>query len=166
MKWWLMVWVLCCAQVVYAQTDSVETNRAETSGAQKMTVDADRFELFQEDKRAEFYGHVVVHRQGMVMKAEQVKVWYQDVGGKNKLKSLVATGHVVITTQAKQGSANQATFEAGSEMLILTGNAQVKDENSVLKGEVIEYNTATENIEVRKGSSEKQVQFTFGEENQ
>ncbi|WP_038247137.1 lipopolysaccharide transport periplasmic protein LptA [Ghiorsea bivora] len=132
--------------------------------AETMTVDADRFELFQEDKRADFYGHVVVHRHDMVMKADKVKVWYQEIDGKNELKSLDATGHVMITTKVKQGSADRATFEAGSELLVLTGHAQVKDENSVLEGEVIEYHTATENIKVLKGKSGKQVQFTFGEE--
>ncbi|MCF6208671.1 MAG: lipopolysaccharide transport periplasmic protein LptA [Ghiorsea sp.] len=132
--------------------------------AQTMTVDADKFELHQENKRADFYGHVVVHRHDMVMKADTVKVWYQEIDGKNELKSLDATGNVVITTKAKQGSADRATFEAGSELLVLTGQAKVKDENSVLEGEVIEYNTATENIKVLKGKSGKQVQFTFGEE--
>ena len=164
MKLWFMVCILCCVQVVHTQTAHAQVVHAQTGDGQKMTVDADRFELFQENKRTEFYGHVVVHRQGMVMKANQVKVWYQDIDGKNELKSLLATGDVVITTKVKQGSADRATFEAGSEVLILTGNAQVKDEKSVLKGEVIEYNTATENIKVRKGKSGKQVQFTFGEE--
>ena len=154
MKCRLILWSLCyvlvnCASIAYAQT---------------MSVDADRFELFQEDQRADFYGHVAVHHQDMVMKADKIMVWYQDIDGKNELKSLDATGHVIITTKVKQGSADRATYQAGSELLILTGHAQVKDENSVLEGEVIEYHTATENIKVLKGKSGKQVQFTFGEE--
>jgi len=154
MKNRLLFWGLCYVLVNFPPIAYAET----------MTVDADRFELFQEDKRADFYGHVVVHRQAMVMKADKVKVWYQEIGSKNELKSLDATGHVIITTKVKQGSADRATYEAGSELLVLTGHAQVTDENSVLEGEVIEYHTATENIKVLKGKSGKQVQFTFGEE--
>lgn len=161
MKLWFMVCVLCGVQIAHTQMVHAQEVHVQTDDGQKMTVVADRFELFQENKRAEFYGHVVVHRQGMVMKANQVKVWYQDIDGKNELKSLLATGNVVMTTQIKQGSADRVTFEAGSEVLILTGNAQVKDEKNVLKGDVIEYNTVTENIQVHKGKSNQQVRFTF-----
>lgn len=154
MKRHLMVWALCCALASYASMAYADT----------MTVDADRFELYQDKQRAEFYGHVVVHRQDMVLKADKVLIWYQEIAGKQELKSLHATGHVVIHTKAKQASADKATFEAGSDMLILTGDAQVKDENSVLEGEIIEYNTTTENMKVLKGKSGKQVTFTFSEE--
>lgn len=134
-----------------------------TCAAQTMTVDADRFEMVKDQQRADFFGHVVVHRDDVVIKADKMKVWYKEVGGRNELKTVRADGNVHITTETKMGEADYASFEAGSQMLILTGNAKVIDGDSAIEGEVIEYNMKTEHIQVRKGKSGKQVHFTFDE---
>lgn len=131
--------------------------------AEPMTVDADKFELFSTEQRADFFGHVVVHRQAMVLKANQVRVWYKEVNGKKELHSVKATGNVLIDTPENKGSSDYATFSAVTDLLVLTGHARMVNKQGTLEGEQIEYNTATEGTRVLSGDSGKQVHFTFEE---
>ena len=133
-----------------------------TAQATTMTIDADKFELFQTNQRAEFFGHVVVHREDMVLKADQMTVWYREVNKKNELKYVKATGHVVIDTPENKGTSKEATYSAETEMLVMTGEAHMVSEQGELNGEQIEYNTATKDTRVLKDETEdKQVQFIF-----
>ncbi len=136
---------------------------AQTLVAAPMTIDADRFEMHKDKKRADFFGHVEVHRDDVVIKADTMKVWYQEKQGKNELKEVQADGHVRITTATKQGEADHARFKAGSQTLLLKGNARVRSEGNVVEGEEIEYHMQTERIHVRKGKAGKQVRFIFDE---
>ena len=126
-----------------------------------MTVDADKFELFQTEKRAEFFGHVVVQREEMVLKADFMTVWYQEVNGKNELKRVKAKGNVFIDTPENKGTSKLATYSADTEMLIMSGEARMVGDQGVLEGEQIEYNTKTEDTRVLKGAEDKQVHFIF-----
>ena len=131
-----------------------------------MTLDADKFELFQTEQRAEFYGHVVVHREEMVLKADFMTVWYQETNGKNELKRVEAKGNVLIDTPENKGTSNLASYSANTEMLIMSGEARMVNDRGVLEGEQIEYNTKTEDTRVLKGEENQQVHFTFEDEDQ
>jgi len=131
--------------------------------AETMSIDADRFELFETEKRADFFGHVVVNRGSMTLKANQMRVWYLEEAGKNKLKYLSAEGEVWISTSESTGSADKATFSPASALLVLTGQAKVNNEQGILEGEKIEYNMDTQEIRVLKGKHGGQVHFTFEE---
>ena len=132
--------------------------------AAPMTIDADRFAMIKAEKRADFFGHVVVRRDDVVIKADQARVWYQERDGKHVLKAVQADGHVRITTANKQGMANHAHFTAGSQLLVLRGQAKVVDERSTIEGHVIEYHMRTEQIRVRQNKSGERVKLTFEEE--
>jgi len=131
--------------------------------AEPMTVDADKMELFQQAQRVDFYGNVVAHRDNMVLNADKMKVWYASIDGQTKLKKAKANGHVIIITPTQQGSADQAIFTTNDHMLVLTGHAKMQSKQSVLQGEVIQYNTITEDVKVLKGNTGKQVHFSFDE---
>jgi len=131
--------------------------------AQPMTVDADKMELFQQAQRADFYGSVEVHRENMVLKADKMNVWYESMDGETKLKKAQANGHVMITTPTQKGWADQAVFTANNHILVLTGHAKMENEQSVLQGEKIQYNTITEDVKVLKGKAGEQVHFSFDE---
>ncbi|MDX8388216.1 MAG: LptA/OstA family protein [Ghiorsea sp.] len=133
------------------------------SYAASMTVDADKFELFQTEQRADFFGHVVVHRENMVLKADQMHVWYKDVEGANELQRVKAKGNVFIETAQHKGTSNKASFSADTDMLILTGDARMESDQGILEGEQIEYNTVTEDTKVLQGKKDSQVHFSFEE---
>jgi len=126
-----------------------------------ITLDADKFELFQTEQRAEFYGHVVANREEMVLKADFMTVWYKEISGKNELKSVKAKGNVFIDTPEHRGTSKMATYSADTEMLIMTGEARMVSDQGVLEGEQIEYNTKNKDTRVLKGAEDKQVHFIF-----
>jgi len=133
-----------------------------------MTVDADRFELVQEEERADFFGHVVVIRDEMTLKADKMKVWYQQDSktGKKILKKVYATGHVLIDTPDSKGAAETAVFEANSDMLDMTGKAHMTSKQGKVEGDHIAYNIKTKDTKVVGGQDGKQVRFTFEDQPQ
>ncbi len=133
--------------------------------AAPMTVDADRFELIEGEQRADFFGHVVVKRDDMILKANQMRVWYQqdDKTGKKTLKKVRAMDNVVIDTPDSKGSANTATFNTDSDMLVMVGQAKMTSKQGTVEGEHIAYNIKTKDTKVINDQKGGQVHFTFEE---
>lgn len=150
MKTWMMVLLLFMPQHVMAAP---------------MTVDADRFELIQGEQRADFFGHVVVKRDDMTLKADQMRVWYQqdETTGKKTLKKVHAVDNVVIDTPDSKGSANTATFTTDSDMLVMVGEAKMISKQGTVEGERIVYNIKTKDTKVINDQKGGQVHFTFEE---
>jgi lipopolysaccharide export system protein LptA len=148
MKLWMIILLLALPQCV---------------AAAPMTVDADRFELVQGEQRADFFGHVVVKRDDMILKADEMRVWYQQVEetGKKTLEKVEATGHVTIFTPDSQGSSDLATFMTGSDILVMKGKANMTSTQGTVEGEHIEYNVKTKDTKVIGGQDNGQVRFTF-----
>jgi len=128
-----------------------------------MTVDADRFELVQEEQRADFFGHVVVIRDDMTLKADKMKVWYQQdkKSGKKTLKRVHAMGQVVIDTPDSKGAAESAVFVTDSDTLDMTGKAHMTSKQGTVEGEHIAYNIKTKNTKVVGSDAGEQVRFIF-----
>lgn len=133
--------------------------------AAPMVVNADQFELVQGEQRAVFTGHVVATQDDLLMKADQMTLWYvqDEMTGKKKLNHGKAVGNVWLQTKESTGSAQQATFAADSEILVLQGKARMISESGVVEGEYIEYHMQTKDTQVLKGTSREQVRFTFDE---
>ena len=133
--------------------------------AASMTVDADRFELVQGKQQADFFGNVVIKRGDMMIKAEKVRVWYQEdeKTGKKVLKQAEAMGKVDIVTDDSKGKSDYALFTTASSILVMKGNAYMTSKQGTVEGEHITYNTDTQDTKVVGGDSGKQVRFTFDE---
>ncbi len=149
MKYWLLLVLLLPATVC----------------ATGMTVDADRFELMREQQRADFFGHVVIHRDDMTLKADKVRVWYKEdkKTGKKVLKKAEATGHVLIDTVDSKGQSDYALFTPDSDMLIMKGRATMTSSQGTVAGEYIAYNVKTKDTKVMGSQAGGQVRFTFDE---
>ncbi len=130
-----------------------------------MTVDADRFELMQEQHRADFFGHVIIQRDDMTLKGDKVRVWYEEdkATGKKVLKKAEATGHVLIDTDDSKGQSDYALFTTDSDMLIMKGNATMTSKQGTVSGEHIAYNVKTKDTKVMGSKESGQVHFTFDE---
>jgi len=134
--------------------------------AEPMTVDADKFVLVQGKQQVDFFGHVVIQREGMTLKADKVRVWYQEdeESGKKVLKQVEAIGHVDIDTDDSKGQSQYALFTAASNILVMKGDAFMVSQQGRVEGEYITYNTFTKDTKVVGGDSGKQVRFTFDED--
>ncbi|MDX8382835.1 MAG: lipopolysaccharide transport periplasmic protein LptA [Ghiorsea sp.] len=150
MKTWLAVCIVCFPCFGFAAA---------------MQVDADQFELVQEEKRAEFVGHVTAVRGEMKITADKMTLWYQEeqATGKNRLKSAKAVGNVQLFTADNQGEADQARFDVDSDVIVLKGNASMENAQGVVRGEHIEYHISSQDTQVLKGDTEQQVRFIFDE---
>ncbi len=136
-----------------------------TLSAEPMVVDADKFVLLQGKQQVDFFGHVVIQRADMTLKADKVRVWYQEdeATGKKVLKQAEAIGHVDIDTEDSKGKSDYALFTAESNILVMKGNAFMVSKQGKVEGEHITYNTFTKDTKVVSGESGKQVRFTFDE---
>ncbi|HIP06858.1 MAG TPA: lipopolysaccharide transport periplasmic protein LptA [Mariprofundaceae bacterium] len=133
--------------------------------AEPMTVDADKFVLVQDKQQVDFFGHVVIKRDDMILRADKVRVWYQEdkATGKKVLKQAEAIGHVDIDTEDSKGKSDYALFTANSNILVMKGDAFMVSKQGKVEGEHITYNTVTKDTKVVGGESGKQVRFTFDE---
>ncbi|MDQ7003913.1 MAG: LptA/OstA family protein [Ghiorsea sp.] len=133
--------------------------------AETMTVDADQFVLLQDKQQIDFFGHVVIHREDMTLKADKVRIWYQEDAqtGKKSLQQAEAVGKVDIVTDDSQGKSDYALFTTASNILVMKGDAHMTSKQGTVEGEHITYNTETKDTKVVGGESGKQVRFTFDE---
>ena len=150
MKTWMLTLLLLMPQILMAEP---------------MTVDADRFELVQDKQQADFFGHVVIKRDDMTLKADKVRVWYQEdkVTHKKVLKKAEAKGHVWIDTPDSKGNSDYALFTTDSDILVMKGHAQMTSKQGTIEGEHITYNIKTKDTKVLGSKEGGQVRFTFDE---
>ncbi len=89
--------------------------------ADQVHITADRFVIEEGANLATFSGKVVVVQGTVTIKADTVEVHYGD-GGAADIKSLVASGHLVITTPSQHVTGQRGTYDPASRVMLVTGN--------------------------------------------
>jgi lipopolysaccharide export system protein LptA len=81
----------------------------------------------QSKSMVEFIGNVKATREDSILLAESVKVFFHTSDtkkeGQSNVKQIVATGNVEYTAGERKAFADKAVYTAGTEVLVLTGEA-------------------------------------------
>ena len=136
------------------------------SSKEPIKIDANKLDVFDKEGRAVFSGDVVAVQGESTMKCTVMTVFYeqrdQDSGqaapaasstDDSAIKKIDCKGPVTIVSRTQVATGDNATFDRGSNKIMLTGNATLSDGPNVTKGERVLYdiNTGVANIETTPG---------------
>ena len=136
------------------------------SSKEPIKIDANKLDVFDKEGRAVFTGEVVAVQGESTMKCTVMTVFYEqrDQNGAqatpaaqgaddSAIKKIDCKGPVTIVSRTQVATGENATFDRGSNKIMLTGNATLSDGPNVTKGERVLYdiNTGVANIETAPG---------------
>ncbi len=120
---------------------------------QPLEIRADEFEAAPAEsggKRFTFRKNVEVTQADLRIRAERLDAHY---GPKSKdPERLVAVGGVVVTQGDREASCQRATYLRGTETLVCSGAAELRDGRDRVRGEVIEFDLDAETVTVTGGA--------------
>lgn len=132
-------------------------------GSGPITIDADRLEVLDKDKRAIFTGNVVAVRGDMTVRSSAMTVFYDGdlAGGQGQVKPSAApsgsnqsvrriemTGKVFFNQRDQQATGDNAVYERATETLVLTGNVVLTQCQNVVTGPRLVVNLRTNQAQV------------------
>lgn len=129
-------------------------------------IDSDKQHIDLKENKTIFDGNVLVKQGSMSMHAEKVLAYRQNEKGK---EVFVATGNPAvykrILTNGKpiEAQANTIRYEVETRSLVLTGNAQLTQNDSKVIGKTIRYDLVKQTLEAA-GSDGTRVQSIFNTE--
>ncbi len=133
---------------------AVMTGEALKMVSPEQTVTArESFEYWIADGRLKAIGGARVIRPQDTLEADTITATFQEnAQGERKLKTIVATGHVVITTRTEVLTGDRGIYRASSNIAELNGNVKIRRGDNVLEGQRAEVNLTT-NISKMFGGS-------------
>lgn len=96
-------------------------------------VDADTFEIFEENRLAVFTGNVIIVQGDFHMWAPRAEVRYGE-GGTTDLKTVDAEGGVKIEMNGQTATSKRASFAVKDRVLTLLDDVKVVDDDSTVTG--------------------------------
>jgi lipopolysaccharide export system protein LptA len=138
------------------------------SSKEPIKIDANKLDVYDKEGRAVFTGDVVAVQGESTMKCTVMTVFYEqrDQDGAqaapapaaqgaddSAIKKIDCKGPVTIVSRTQVATGENATFDRGSNKILLSGNATLSDGPNVTKGERVLYdiNTGVANIETTPG---------------
>jgi lipopolysaccharide export system protein LptA len=132
-----------------------------TRQGQKVDIEADNMEVLDKQGKAVFTGNVNAARGGVTLKSKTLVVNYQS-GGTNKkgqaksgggsdVTNLEATGGVVIITRTQKITGDKAFIDVKANRLTVDGNVVVEQGGSVVKGNQLVVDLATNRSQMTGG---------------
>lgn len=118
-------------------------------------VTSDTLQVFQQQNRAIFSGHVVAIQENVRLKADKMTVYYRkpadkagkekapEDGGKDAIQKIEAEGGVFLSTPQETASGDNGVYDVMHQEIHLTGHVVLTREKNVLKGEDLTYNFTT-----------------------
>ncbi len=118
-----------------------------------LSIRSDELEAFQNDgaRRLVFSKRVQVNQDGMELTSHRLEAFYP--ANASQPERLVATGAVKMVQGEREARCDTATYHRSQDMLICTGNAELRQGEDIVTGEVIEFDLAAERVVVKGGAS-------------
>jgi len=114
---------------------------------QPIQITSDRLEAFNEERLVIFAGHAVAVQGDKVIRAEKLKVYYKQSGGRETpegalgqggdLDRIVALGKVRITQRNRVVTGDEATYFQDEQKIVVSGNALMREGENVVRGDRI-----------------------------
>jgi len=110
----------------------------------QVRITADTFVVEEDSTIATFTGNVVVTQTDLTVNANKVVVRYGE-GGTSDIKTLEASGSLVITTPDQKVTGNKGIYDPKTRIMTVTGNVKVVSASGTVSGPSLEvdFNTRT-----------------------
>tara|TARA_B100001094_G_scaffold332865_2_gene406971 strand:- start:7381 stop:7875 length:495 start_codon:yes stop_codon:yes gene_type:complete len=143
----LLLFFICIHR--YGYTKEEDTN-------QPIHISSNKQHVYLKENRIVFSGHVRVTQGSIHIEAENLTMIKND---NSKQKILIAQGQPatysqVIDEHPAIASANKITYALEDKMVFLNGKANIKQQDSLVQGELITYNALDKEI-IAQGNSDK-----------
>lgn len=114
-------------------------------------INADNLQVFQEENKAIFEGHVVAIQEQVRLKADKMTVYYRSPDESSEqqqdaIKKIDVQGNVFMTTPDETASGLKGTYNVQGEEIRLIGNVVLTRGKNTLKGDSLVY-------DLKKGKS-------------
>lgn len=134
--------------------------------ANKLVIDAAKFELNDKEGSTIFSGNVKMKRNNDKIDAQKIEVYttQADKDGKREMKKFIASGSVYFTLYAEdkiyEGKGDKVTYNPKDMKYTIIGNGFVEEkvEGTKLYGEIIYLDEQSGEAQI-KGSEKKPVRF-------
>lgn len=152
-----MTMVIMISQYGYAADNPIAASGRLSTNA-PIEINADTLEVFQEENRAVFSGHVVAIQDQVRLKSDTMNVFYKSSGdGKSQsseqgaIQKIEVTGNVFLSTPQETASGERGIYDVEHQMIYLNNNVVLTRDKNVLKGSKLTYNLATGKSEIIGG---------------
>jgi lipopolysaccharide export system protein LptA len=117
-----------------------------------LAIRADRLEAFEEDGRRQirFEGDVEVVRSDVILRSQRLEAIYPD--GESQPDRLVATGDVALTQGEREARCNRAVYHREARRVECSGEAELRDGDDRVHGEMIAFDLDAETVVVKGGT--------------
>jgi lipopolysaccharide export system protein LptA len=136
----------------------------ESDYSKPVIVESDKQIAELNKDRVTFLDNVVIKQGTIKITAHKVEVFR---GKDGKIRDMRAIGtpakysQMMENNRPVEASANFIIYNPSTQTITLEKNAEIKQENSSLKGEKITYNITTEKMEALGGKTNKRVTTVF-----
>ena len=114
-----------------------------------LSIHSDRLEAFDRQGRREimFNGNVEVVRSDVTLRSQQLEAIYSDQ--QRQPERLVATGDVMVTQGEREARCERAVYFGAEDRVECSGDAELRDGEDRVRGEMIAFDLATETVVVK-----------------
>lgn len=154
MRWMIVVAAgLLLAATAYAAPPGL----AGKVGREPIDITADRLEADDAARKVVFIGNALARQGAMTLQSERLTIHYLESG---ELERIVGEGQVRIVKEGRVATGQRVEFFNADQRVVLTGNPQVNDGRSTVRGEEITL-FLKENRSVVKGGAGERVKAVF-----
>lgn len=127
-----------------------------TTSEDPIHIEADRLEVRDEEKRAVYKGNVSVRQGETLLRTAELQVFYSGggqtpSGAGGSLERIIANGRVIVQSQNRTATGDEAVFEMASETIVLTGNVVLTEDENIVRGDRLV-------VDLRTGEAQMQGQ--------
>lgn len=116
-------------------------------------IEADKLEIIDDENTALLTGNVSVVQGTTILKARRIKVFYLRENEANQtesgIRTIEASGKVAVRSQDNLATADRATVDMVTEMVVMSGNVLLSQGNNVAKGCTVTVNLKTNVSEIK-----------------
>ena len=162
---------LCSMVTLWLVSLNVSAAHADFVGKQDsglpIEINADSFEVFQQESRAVFTGHVVAVQGKMNLKSDVMTVFYrsgdQAKGGASGISRINVDGNVLLASPTDTAKGDKGVYNVDTKIITLDGHVILTQSKNILKGESLVYDLTTGKSQLKGGATPVTGVTTNGE---
>lgn len=128
-----------------------------TTSEDPIHIEADRLEVRDEEKHAVYRGNVSVRQGDTLLKTAELHVYYSGGGQTSgapsaSLQRILANGRVIVQSQNRIATGDEAVFEMADETIVMTGNVVLTEDENIVRGDrlVVDLKTGEAQMQGRR----------------
>lgn len=135
---------------------NIEAHIKRVKDKKEIDIKSDRLDLFWQKRQGHFLGHVILTREGTIVKADKMTAV---IGEKSQqLEKVYAYGNVTIIDQNQQATGEYGEYVVAKSLLILKDNVTLNKEGSLVKGELLNYDFEKKKADLVGGAIKNEKQ--------